>query len=93
MLPEYGMEDTPRGRSRSRDPTFIGGGQEGLDRRYDEEMGRDTNPFGDHAAERNDLRGVSPRPHDEKGKGFGKGGGDGQDDSPTERRSMFHENV
>ena len=93
VLPEYGVEDAPRGRSRSRDPTFIGGGQDGLDQRYDEEMGRGKDPFGDHTAERSDLRGVSPRPHVEGSKAHGKGGGDGQGDSPTERRSMFHENV
>ena len=88
VLPEYGVEDAPRGRSRSRDPAYVGGGQEGLDRRYDEEMGRGGDPFGDHTAERSELRNTSPRPHEDRKKGL-----DGQDDSLTERRSMFHENV
>ena len=90
-LPEYGEE---RGRSLSRTQSpYIGGGQQGLDQRYDEEMGND--PFGDEA-ERSELRGVSPRPHQEgEQKGHGKQGSGGGplDESPTERRSMFHENV
>ncbi|CAD6567003.1 MAG: hypothetical protein ASARMPREDX12_009212 [Alectoria sarmentosa] len=89
-LPDYGEE---RGRSISRaGGPHIGGGQKGLDERYDEEMGQED-PFGDEA-ERSELRGVSPRPH-EDGKSHAKQGSGGgpQDDSPTERRSMFHENV
>lgn len=90
-LPEYGEE---RGRSLSRgDGPYIGGGQKGLDERYDQEMGPD--PFGDEA-EHSELRGVSPRPHiEDKPKGHLKvGSGDGShDDNPNERRSMFHENV
>ena len=89
-----------RGRSRSRDEGFIGGGQKGLDQRYDEEMGRQVkqaqNPFGD-GAERSELRGVSPRPAELDGGSHlgGKegGGGGGHGDSPTERRSMFRENM
>ncbi|KAI9681425.1 MAG: hypothetical protein M1817_002709 [Caeruleum heppii] len=69
-LPAYGDEDGGRGRSRSRDPAFIGGTQAGLDDRFDEEMGRKStrNPFSDQA-ERSDmgLRGVSPRPMDGDG--------------------------
>ena len=90
-LPDYGEE---RGRSISRAAVpHIGGGQKGLDERYDEEMGHED-PFGDEA-ERSELRGVSPRPHEEKGKGHATqgGGGGSHDNSPTERRSMFHENV
>lgn len=95
-LPGYGAEDMGRVRSQSRDPeTYIGGSARGLDERYDEEMGR-GNPFGD-AAERSQLRGISPRPVDMDGGGRGHaqkaGGGNGLDDSPTERKSMFHENV
>lgn len=95
-LPAYGAEDMGRGRSKSRDPhAYIGGSTRGLDERYDEEMGRD-NPFGD-AAERSQMRGISPRPVEMEGGGKGhaqKGsGGSGLDDSPTERKSMFHENV
>ena len=89
-LPEYGEE---RGRSISRAGVPpIAGGQKGLDERYDEEMGHED-PFGDEA-ERSELRGVSSRPAEE-GKGHGKqgSGGDRHDNSPTERRSMFHENV
>ena len=97
-LPEYGA-DVPRGRSLSRDEgPYIGGGQRGLDERYDQEMDH-HDPFGD-GAERSELRGVSPRPHEEdERKGHAKGGSGGgqQGDSPTEthseRRSMFHENV
>ncbi|KAF2843195.1 hypothetical protein M501DRAFT_924250 [Patellaria atrata CBS 101060] len=77
-----------RGRSRSRE----------IDRRYDEVVTQGPgqgvgNPFAD-AAERSDLslRGVSPRPI-ETGVGAGAKGGQGKDDSPTERRSMFRENV
>ena len=97
-LPDYGEE---RGRSISRaGGPHIGGGQKGLDERYDEEVGHED-PFGDEA-ERSELRGVSPRPHEEgKGRAGGGGGGgaaaagDGAHDenSPTERRSMFHEDV
>ena len=93
-LPDYGEE---RGRSVSRaGGAPIGGGQKGLDERYDEEMGHED-PFGDEA-ERSELRGpASTRAHeDNKGhatQGNGGGGGGTHDDSPTERRSMFHENV
>lgn len=89
VLPDYGAEEMRRGRSRSRDLNrSIGGGQEGLDQRYNEEMGRE-NPFGDQA-ERSDLRGASPRPKDSEGRGHAK---KESGDSPTERRSMFHENM
>ena len=82
-----------RGRALSREPEpYIGGSQAGLDRRYDEEMGRPaTNPFGDEAEVRDGgLRGVSPRPvldtHVQKGR-------DSTDNSPTSRKSIFKENV
>jgi len=95
VLPEYGA-DVPRGRSLSRDEgPYIGGGQKGLDARYDQEMGHED-PFGDDAEVRSQLRGISPRPHEEEAvKGHAKqdSGGGQQGDSPTERRSMFHENV
>lgn len=91
--PSYGEE---RGRALSRDPEpYIGGSQAGLDKRYDEEMGvkPTTNPFDDTAEPSNvSLRGVSPRPVlDTSSKGHTKS----QDsiDSPTERRSMFRENM
>ena len=95
-LPDYGSEEMGRGRSASRDPdVHIGGGQRGLDQRYDEEMGRE-NPFGD-AAERSNMRAISPRPAaldvDGQGQGQKGSGGIGLDDSPTERKSMFRENV
>ncbi|KAJ9632431.1 hypothetical protein H2203_000836 [Taxawa tesnikishii (nom. ined.)] len=76
-----------------------------LDHRYDEEMGGGArgNPFGDEA-ERSDmnLRGMSPRPMvDTASAGAGARGHRQQqslgavsnDDSPTERRSMFRENM
>ncbi|KAJ9649580.1 hypothetical protein H2201_007144 [Coniosporium apollinis] len=90
--------DAGRGRSRNRE----------LDERYDEETGRKPrlDPFGD-TAERSDmsLRGVSPRPVDMDTSYHGGGGGGGHqakgskssggslDNSPTERRSMFTENM
>lgn len=95
-LPEYGDEDAARGRSRGREAgAYIGGSQRGLDERYDEEMGRGSrdNPFGD-AAERSDLRGASPRPIEMDATSHApqpKSGG--HDDSPTERKSMFHEDM
>ncbi|MCJ1288230.1 hypothetical protein MMC26_007585 [Xylographa opegraphella] len=93
VLPEYGVEDVGRGRSRSRDETaYIGGSQRGLDQRYDEAMGRDD-PFGD-GAERSNLRAVSPIPAElDGGKGHAKKGSGGQDESPTERKSMFREQM
>ncbi len=91
-LPDYGADEPERGRRRSRDDAFIGGGQKGLDQRYDEEMSR-QNPFGD-AAERSSMRGVSPRPADLRSVTRSqKDAVAAHGDSPTERRSMFHENV
>ena len=107
QLPEYGGEEMQRGRRRSReeDTTYIGGGQRGLDRRFEEETGyrgastgraERENPFGDQAEVAGSLRGVSPRPHGEaEGYRHQKEGSDGGSlkagDSPTERRSMFRE--
>lgn len=80
-----------RGRSRSR--------QRELDDRYDEEMGGGgSNPFG-QGAERSDmsLRGVSPRPDGDaqaqKSHKSQQSLGAQSNDSPTERRSMFRENM
>lgn len=66
--PGYG--EGSRGRSLSREPEPYVGGQAGLDRRYDEEMGRKpANPFDDSAEASNvSLRGVSPRPIDKIGR-------------------------
>lgn len=95
-LPSYG--DGERGRSKSRDaPGAIAGGQRGLDARYDEEMGRRSadNPFGDQH-EASNLRDVSPRPVVDTSAGARLGHTKGQgsnDDSPTERRSMFRESL
>jgi hypothetical protein len=90
-----GYGEGARGRSLSREPEpYIGGSQAGLDRRYDEEVGKGkqpANPFDDSAEPSNvSLRGVSPRPIDTSLKGHKS-----QDsaDSPTERRSMFRENM
>ena len=89
-LPDYGEPE--RGRRRSREDAFIGGGQRGLDQRYDEEMAR-QNPFGD-AAERSTMRGVSPRPAELHLVGHSqKDGASSHGDNPAERRSMFRENV
>jgi len=88
-------EERGRSRSRMRDE---------LDERYDEEMGRGRSgggdgggrkgrqdPFADEYAAPS-LRGVSPRPLETD---VGRQGGQrqGPEDSPTERRSMFRENV
>lgn len=88
--PSGGLEEIVGDRGRSR-------GRTELDDRYDEEMGGSvaapSDPFGD-TAERSNLRGVSPRPHVEPDhtKGHKKGKGS-REDSPTERKSMFTENV
>lgn len=87
----------------------IGGSQQqrgGLDARYDKEMGlqpgsKRDNPFADDTSERSDLRDVSLRPVVET-EGLGASrlglGGHGKTrsvsgDSPTERRSLFQENL
>jgi hypothetical protein len=105
-LPAYGQGADARGRSKSRDPPGVIGGQQGLDTRYDQEMGGNrnqqpqrtldpNNPFSD-AHEASSLRGVSPRPMAESNAGQG-GKGKGDDgapaDSPTERKSMFRESL
>ncbi|OCK73668.1 hypothetical protein K432DRAFT_312288 [Lepidopterella palustris CBS 459.81] len=89
-----------RGRSRTReldsryDEDMHGGGGGGHER----------NPFGDDAATISSLRGVSPRPVSESeragegGGGYGgghahKGSAGSLENSPTERRSMFRENM
>ncbi|CAF9915865.1 MAG: hypothetical protein GOMPHAMPRED_000874 [Gomphillus americanus] len=85
-LAQYGEE---RGRARSRDNGFIGGNQEGLDQRYDEEVhGATSNPFG-NAAERSDLRGISPRPIEDRPNHAHKT----SKDSTGERKSVFHETL
>jgi hypothetical protein len=94
-LPGYG--DGARGRSLSREPKpYIGGSQAGLDRRYDEEMGKGkkpANPFDDSAEPSNlSLRGVSPHPIHTSNTALGHKSQDSAD-SPTERRSMFRENM
>jgi hypothetical protein len=94
-MPAYGEGADTRGRSRSRDPPGVIGGQEGLNTRYDQEMGGQrpveaNNPFSD-AHEAQSLRGVSPGPLDPNARQKSKGGGD--QESPTERRSMFRESL
>lgn len=80
----------------------------GLEERYDEEMHGGArvrvNPFGEQAEE-SSMRSLSPRPYVETGKvgggahhqrgqsSLGTTAGSGADESPTERRSMFHEDV
>lgn len=78
----YGGDDLERGRTRSRSPGQ-GGGVLAMGRR---------NPFEDDAEPSNiSLRGVSPRPIDTS---VGDKGGKKDDgDSPTERRSVFRENM
>lgn len=78
----------------------------GLNARYDEEMGlqpgsKRDNPFADDTAERSDLRGVGLRPVVDTEGGGGSQLGLGRHgktasvsgDSPTERRSLFRENI
>ncbi|KAM5348462.1 hypothetical protein ACJ41O_008286 [Fusarium nematophilum] len=73
----FGDEEEDRGRRASRSPASGPGGR---------------NPFDDDAA--SSLRGVSPRPIDTGiAKPKNAGGQDSQDNSPTERRSVFRENV
>ena len=96
-LPAYGGEERGRTRSRDNDRGFIGGGPRGLDERYDEEV-HGENPFGD-AAERSDLRGVSPRPVVDADTGYhGVGGGhkkqgSGDTDTIGSRKSAFREGI
>ncbi|TVY84260.1 hypothetical protein LSUE1_G000879 [Lachnellula suecica] len=98
LAPAPGVGTENRGRSLSREPEpYIGGSQAGLDRRYDEEMGRKpaANPFDDSAEPSNvSLRGVSPRPIDTSKPAKGHKANESADsNSPTERRSMFRENM
>lgn len=73
-----GNSDGERGRPRSRAP---GGGLA-------------PNPFDDDAEPSNiSLRGVSPRPIDTAVAGKSTTGGAKDDDSPTERKSVFREDV
>lgn len=87
-----GIPENERGRSRSR--------QRELDTRYDEEVhgGAKTNPFEEAETSNMSLRGVSPRPvvDTDAARGAHKKGQSSlgaPDDSPTERRSMFREDV
>ena len=83
-VPSPGFAPAPgRGRSRTRD----------LDDRYDEEVGHGGhNPFGDDAA--SSLRGVSPRPVEQQQREHqSKANVGSNENSPSERRSMFTENV
>ena len=79
-------EHEHRGRSRDRDSLGLPSG--GGDR------GRTANPFDDSRAEPSNisLRGVSPRPIDTNA-GVKAGGSGPASDSPTERRSVFRENM
>lgn len=93
-------DDLERGRTRSRSPGY-GGGNAGL-----AVPSGGKNPFEDDAEPSNmSLRGVSPRPLEttdissgaagRPGHKRGKSSGGGRDDSnsPTERRSIFREDV
>ena len=85
-LQEMDARPDDRGRGRSRDP---------LDERYDQEMehggGRTRDPFGDGAeASTLSVRGHSSVPELDT---HGSQSRDSKDDSPTERRSIFREQV
>jgi hypothetical protein len=81
--PSPGFTPAPeRGRSRTRD----------LEDRYDEEVGHGGhNPFGDDAV--SSLRGVSPRPVEQQREHQSQAGTGSNENSPSERRSMFTENM
>lgn len=88
---------------------YIGGSQQRqrgeLNARYDEEMGlqpgsKRDDPFADNTADRSDLRNVNLKPVVETEGGASSFGvsahgkpGSGSGDSPTERRSLFRENI
>ncbi|KAK6066316.1 hypothetical protein SCUP515_10756 [Seiridium cupressi] len=85
----YSGHDETRGRSRDRDALGVPGSNAGGGSRTRH------NPFDDDAAEPSNisLRGLSPRPIDTS-VGVRSGGDSGPpSDSPTERRSVFRENV
>lgn len=82
----YESQTQDRGRSRTRE----------VANPYDNDRSRSRNtaqnPFGDAAEPSNiSLRGVSPRPLDTGSAN--KQGGKSNENSPTERRSMFRENM
>jgi hypothetical protein len=95
---DYGEE---RGRSRSREPKFYSGGQARLNWEYDEGMGATgkrpvSNPFDDDQAEPSNvsLRGISPRPIDtSEPTKEGTPKSSEAAGSPTERRSIFREDM
>lgn len=91
VLPNYGSEEIRRGRSMTRvGESHVGGTDQDLDQRYNEEMRRGGgDPFGDDA-ERSNLRGLSPRPVEDDERGHKK---TDSGDSATERKSIFRENV
>ena len=79
-----GFGDHERGRSQTREQGLHPAGHTG------------RNPFDDDAEPSNlSMRAVSPRPIDTAGAASAKGTGpkDGSGDSPTERRSVFRENM
>ena len=84
--PRVEPQEETRGRSRTRSP-------------YEENLRPvDRNPFGDDNAA--SLRGVSPRPLETEGYGGSqarehkkKGSTGSEEESPTERRSIFRENM
>ncbi|KAF1814848.1 hypothetical protein P152DRAFT_235188 [Eremomyces bilateralis CBS 781.70] len=80
-----------RGRSTSRQRDAEDGYDEGVTRGGVAPLDRD--PFSDEA-EQSSLRGVSPKPIDtDKAQKSKADGGASTDNSPTERRSMFRENM
>lgn len=77
-----GGEHEERGRTKSRSPGRVGG------------AGARGNPFDDDAEPSNiSLRGVSPRPIDTGAANAAAKGGQKDKDSPTERRSVFREDM
>jgi hypothetical protein len=79
----FGDDHEERGRTRSRSPGHLAAGGQGR-----------SNPFDDDAEPSNiSLRGVSPRPIDTGVASAAGKGGQKDKDSPTERRSVFREDM
>jgi hypothetical protein len=88
----FGEEEHERGRTRSRSP-----GGAGLGAGYQASGPEARNPFDDDAESSNiSMRGVSPRPTVDTAGAMNSGSsktGKKDQDSPSERRSIFREEV
>lgn len=76
------------------DMNLAGATSGGFEQDRGRSRGRDSNPFDETANPSNmSLRGVSPRPIPDRPTTSASAEDNGKADSPTERRSMFRENV